>query len=121
MRLLHKGKVVFMMILALVGAMLCVWYFTPISPFIPVFNVWIDHEQHLVSKLCRLGKQENDSLTKVLESDSQIFLVFNRMIFVTPRLFFDKELIWNYTSKAGIAFPQDNYIRDHKYNIWRPK
>lgn len=112
MSFLHK-KTRIMLIAALIGGLLIMWQWLPICPISPVFNVWTEHEQHLVSISYRLNKQDIDSLTRILESDNHIFHICNSMIFVAPKLFFDEELIWNYTSKAGIAFPDDNYILDH--------
>lgn len=120
MSLWHKRKRV-VSIAILIDGLLTLWYWMPIFPVRPVFNVWINYEQHLVSTSCRLSKQDIDSLTSILKRDNQIFFVGKSMIFVTPKLLFDKELIWNYTSKAGIAFPDSNYALDYEYNIWRRK
>lgn len=120
MILSHK-RIRIVSIAVLIGALFVMWQWVPICPVRPVFNVWVDHEQHLVSSSCQLGEQEINLLANILECDDQIFFISKRMIFVTPKLLFDKELIWNYTSKAGVAFPDSNYVLDREYNIWKRK
>lgn len=87
-------------------------YHIPLWPFRPVFFVCsVNGEKQLKAMTFSLNPSEADSLCAVLKDNNEIHVRIDNVIFVSGCLFFDDEMRWNHTSKAGIK------CRDKKYGI----
>jgi len=103
-----------------IGLLLAIaWHWLPVCPMKLVFNVWMGHEQVLVGVSCvDLDASVVQSLAKTLASNGEHVFVCGRKVMITPKLFFDNELLWNYTTKSGMLYPDSNYYRDKEHNLW---
>jgi len=114
-----KITLCFVLIFGIFGAL---WFTIPICPMRPVFNIWVGHEQKLVmASSTHLSSHNIELLTKVLANNDEPYCIVGNKVMITFRLFFDKELLWNYTIKLGMPYPDDNYYHDGEYNLWRRK
>ena len=104
------------------GILLVTWYFVPACPMRLVFNVWTEHEQKLiVTAFNGLDPHDIESIAQTLANNDERFFVWGHKVMITPKLFFDKELLWNYTTKSGMPYPDGDYYHDKEYNIWKQK
>ena len=88
----------------------------------PVFNVLVGHEQKLVAaSSTNLSTHNVELLTKILASNDEPYFIMGNKVMITLKLFFDNELLWNYTTKSGMPYPDNNYYHDGEYNLWRRK
>lgn len=116
-----KVKIMLFTVLVL-GALPVLWLWIPVCPMRAVFNVWVEHEQKLIAVSSEnLNAPNVEALVETLASNEEQFLICGNKVMVTPKLFFDKELLWNYTTKSGISYPDVSYYRDHEHNLWRHK
>ena len=116
-------KVKIILCLALIlGMFMVLWCAIPICPMRPIFNIWVGHEQKLVvASSANLSTQNIELLTKILANNDEPYCIMGNKVMITLKLIFDKELLWNYTTKSGIPYPNDNYYHDGEYNLWRHK
>lgn len=106
----------------ILGMLWALWYAIPICQLRPVFNVLVGHEQRLVvAASANLSSHNVKVFTKILAKYDEAYCIMGNKIMITPKLFFDKELLWNYTTKSGMSYPDDNYYHDREYNLWRRK
>jgi hypothetical protein len=97
-------KKVFMVIgLAVVFAAFCgvyVWRSVPVMQFRPVR---MDAQQKLSASSETLTSEQADHVVAVLQQYGQTFRRAGaQTVLITPALSMDTELVWNYTSKAGL-------------------
>ena len=113
-------KRTFVVILLLVSGLALSIRCLPIIPMRFVYNVWIDHEQRLVCCFPReLDNYSIGRLVKILTDNGERYCVSGKTILIPLWLWLDKELLWNYTTKAGMPYPDSGYIRDDEYNLWK--
>ena len=79
------------------------WNLATICPFVAVY-----HDGSGDHNLIEIEIKENDikPLHIVLDQYEENFRVKGDKLFIAPRLYFDEQLRWNYSSKAGIQEPQ---------------
>jgi hypothetical protein len=83
--------------LTVLGLIVFCYFQAPILPFRSV--TFIGGPDHILSDT-PLKKEEQQAVAAVLEGYGVRHLQTESGILVTPRLFFDREMRWNYTSKA---------------------
>ena len=102
-------------------ALVVIMNLAPLFPFIPVFCV---KKRMSDFELCRVKYALNDSemsaLTNILSNYNEPFLVKGSTITIQLRLFIDKELMWNYTSKAKLKHPSKRFVPDSDpwHHVW---
>ena len=122
MNIIPKMNKILLYLALILGMPWALWYAIPICPLRPVFNVLVGHQQKLVvAASANLSPNNVKVLTKILVNNDEAYCIMGNKIMITPKLFFDKELLWNYTTKSGMSYPDDNYYHDRKYNLWRRK
>ena len=76
----------------------CWSYFqAPIMPFRPVVSDF--GANHVLTEI-PLKKEEKKAILAVLESYGEVCRETETSLWISPRLYFDRELRWNYTSKS---------------------
>ncbi len=83
--------------IALIGLVFWSYSRAPIFPFRTVVS---DRGPNHVLNEASLKKEEKKKIIAVLDRYGEIYHETDTSVWITPRLFFDKELRWNYTSKA---------------------
>ena len=89
-------------------------YHIPLWPFHPVFFVCpVNGEKKLKTMTFSFNLSEADSLCAVLKDNNEIHVRIGNVILVSGYLFFDDEMRWNLTSKAGIKCRDKKYVITH--------
>lgn len=89
--------------IALIVAFGFSWNFATVCPFVAVY-----HDGTGDHNLVEIEIKEDDikPLHIVMDRHEEHFRVKGDEIFITPKLYFNEQLRWNYSSKAGIQNPQ---------------
>src|ERR1051326_431498 len=81
---------------AMLGAFVA-YHELPLLPFRPVVS---DAGPNHVLTESTLGKDQKSAIIGVLARYEERYCDYGDSIWITPKLYFDKELRWNYTSKS---------------------
>lgn len=85
--------------IALAGVAIVTWFLIPILPFRAVFH---DGSAHHNLSTSTLRPEDRAKIELVLKKYGEHYWTTDTGILITPQLFFDPQLRWNYTSKSGI-------------------
>lgn len=101
---------------------LAIWYWLPICPIRLFFYVEKEQEQKIIEiNYNDIYDFNAEPLVKILSYYKEPFFMYKNNVMITPKLYFDRELLWNYTTKSKIPFPDSDYYQDEMLNIWRHK
>ena len=92
----RRAKVLFSSTAAV--AVVALAYFQ--APLLPFRTVVSDHGPTHILTEAPLKKEEKQAVAAVLDRYSVRYLQTESSILITPQLFFDRELRWNFTSKS---------------------
>jgi hypothetical protein len=77
-----------------------VYHKVPLVQFQPIY---LDSRQQLQSSNERLTREQADKLVTVLHSNGEHYCrSSSNTVLITPALNTEKDLLWNYSSKAGL-------------------
>ena len=79
------------------------WNVATVCPFVGVYHDGTG-EHNLIE--IEISEDDIKPLHIVLDRYEENFRVKGDKLFIAPRLYFDEQLRWNYSSKAGIQEPQ---------------
>ena len=99
-------------------------YCTPIFPFRAVYYMQrYHHDQELCYMDMPKGKDTLSSVDGVLTNYGESHVLIGNTILIPLKLLLDKDLLRNYTAKAGLLCPDGNYYRhpDVGCDLWIEK
>ena len=100
-----------------VGIICSIFWNLPVWPFYPVFLVRPQKADiQLRTSLTRITVTEANSLACLLRSYNEAFFIIGGVVFVKGALAFDAELRWNYSSKAGIKYRNEQFVLQGSLN-----
>lgn len=107
----HYRRIVFSCGMIILFCVITLSWYIPMWPFQPVYFVrQANGTKRLLSTSVVLGSKDAKDICLMLENYNETFIRIGDVILVRGGLFFDKNLRWNYTSKAGLG------LRDRKFS-----
>lgn len=105
-----RPKVLAVAIILGIGFLLL--YFTPLFPFRAVYYI---QKYHHDQELCYMDIPEDigvvSAIDRILVENRESHLIICDKILIPLKLLLDKDLLRNYTSKAGVQCPDTNFRR----------
>lgn len=95
--------------------------FTPLFPFRTVYYI---QRYHHDQELCYMGYLVDHeavmAIDRILTEYGEKHLIMHNTILISLRLLLDRDLLRNYTAKAGIRCPDNNFTRhpDPACDLW---
>lgn len=96
-------------------------YFVPLFPYRTVYYIQRNHHDQ---ELCYMGspvdKESVMAIDRILTEYGERHRIMHNTILISLRLLLDKDLLRNYTAKAGIRCPDINFSRhpDPACDLW---
>ena len=110
---LFMKKVCLLLCLILSVIAIAVFYFAPIFPMRTVYYIQLRyHDQELRYMDAPKSKEEVFAMSRILEDYGERYVVLNGRILIPLKLYFDMDLLRNYTSKAGLSCPDRRFVLD---------
>ena len=94
-------------------------------PLFPLKTVYYIQRKHHDQELCYIWSPRNPievaAMSRTLHEYGERHFVVRDRIFISFMLFIDKDLLRNFTSKAGLACPDNRFVLDSNYpecDLW---
>lgn len=108
---MKKACLLFCLILSVIA--IAALYLVPIFPMKTVYYIQLrHHDQELRYMDAPKNEEEILAMSRILEAYGERYLVLNGRILIPLKLYFDMDLLRNYTSKAKLPCPDKRFVLD---------
>lgn len=108
---MKKACLLFCLILSVIA--IAALYLVPIFPMKTVYYIQLrHHDQELRYMDASKNEEEILAMSRILEAYGERYLVLNGRILISLKLYFDMDLLRNYTSKAKLPCPDKRFVLD---------
>lgn len=108
---MKKACLLFCLILSVIA--IAALYLVPIFPMKTVYYIQLrHHDQELRYMDAPKNEEEILAMSRILEAYGERYLVLNGRILISLKLYFDMDLLRNYTSKAKLPCPDKRFVLD---------
>ena len=108
---MKKACLLFCLILSVIA--IAALYLVPIFPMKTVYYIQLrHHDQELRYMDAPKNEEEILAMSRILDAYGERYLVLNGRILIPLKLYFDMDLLRNYTSKAKLPCPDKRFVLD---------